>query len=598
MPPEDNDALVELKIMCVHGLGDHRESTWKADWEKAIVSCFPESDRLKLEFVFVSYDHIFADTNISASEAVSAVWKLTRSGVGSLFRGRRGFFSDVSDRIKWTAGYVVAWLDDEGFKKKTRKLILDALVKEKPNFVLAHSLGSLITYNAFTHRDAADPAVQAILSNANYVTLGSQLGNPFVVRNLTPGRLDQVSARHWYHLFNKHDNVFTSPIRLWNATNFTQIQTHFDIDGIADHAAHEYLAHQNTIEEIWQPAFNGSLRRAFAPPPPPKTKAKAKQIKMKARKALLVGINDYPNESDRLEGCVNDVYEMSAVLQEYGFPPDSIRVCLNDRATAAGILERLEWLLDSPTPDSELVFYYSGHGAQIPEYGLDNEPDRYTETLVPYDFDWSTETAVTDDQIYSLYSQLPYDTRLAMIFDCCHSGGIHRDGGMRVRGLTPPDDIRHRSIQWNPGKQMWEQRGYKPLNDSFSSDGKVLTEFFGENGATTKLGRASIVRGMTEKDYESRKAEDGEAGNLGPYLPLIIEACQESQYSYEYRHGVTSYGAFTFALKTRLRMAKTKITFEELVTDVSGVLAELGFDQLPQVLGPEEVRRSAIPWKL
>jgi hypothetical protein len=37
------------------------------------------------------------------------------------------------------------------------------------------------------------------------------------------------------------------------------------------------------------------------------------------RRALLVGINEYPDPSDRLEGCVNDVFLMSSLLQESGY---------------------------------------------------------------------------------------------------------------------------------------------------------------------------------------------------------------------------------------------------------------------------------------
>jgi hypothetical protein len=39
----------------------------------------------------------------------------------------------------------------------------------------------------------------------------------------------------------------------------------------------------------------------------------------------------------------------------------------------------------------------------------------------------------------------------------------------------------------------------------------------------------------------------GDHRRVGPYLPLIIEACQEKEFSYEYRDGATSYGAFTYA---------------------------------------------------
>ena len=80
------------------------------------------------------------------------------------------------------------------------------------------------------------------------------------------------------------------------------------------------------------------------------------------------------------------------------------------------------------------------------------------ECLVPYDFDWTPEHAVTDKQFLNLYSQLPYDSHFVAIFDCCHSGGMTREGGRKARGITPPDDIRHRALRWNAELQMWEDR--------------------------------------------------------------------------------------------------------------------------------------------
>jgi hypothetical protein len=74
-----------------------------------------------------------------------------------------------------------------------------------------------------------------------------------------------------------------------------------------------------------------------------------------------------------------------------------------------------------------------------------------------------------------------------------------------------------------------------------------------------------------------------------------MEACGEAELSYEYRHGVQSYGAFTYALATQLRRYR-RVTFETLVERVGDQLAELGYRQQPQVLGPSEVRSSMIPW--
>lgn len=51
-------------------------------------------------------------------------------------------------------------------------------------------------------------------------------------------------------------------------------------------------------------------------------------------------------------------------------------------------------------------------------------------------FDYMPEHAVTDKQFLNLYSQLPYDSHFAAIFDCCHSGGMTREGARKARGIT------------------------------------------------------------------------------------------------------------------------------------------------------------------
>ena len=159
---------------------------------------------------------------------------------------------------------------------------------------------------------------------------------------------------------------------------------------------------------------------------------------------------------------------MSSVLQESGFDPEEIRVVLDERATAQGIMERLHWLLDGVRDGDERMLFYSGHGAQIPGYNAKDEPDHVDECLVPYDFDWSPARAILDKQFCEMYSQLPYGSYFVAMFDCCHSGGITRDGGPRVRGLTPPDDIRHRALRWEPSESMWVPRDFPALNRSLA----------------------------------------------------------------------------------------------------------------------------------
>ena len=54
-------------------------------------------------------------------------------------------------------------------------------------------------------------------------------------------------------------------------------------------------------------------------------------------------------------------------------------------------------------------------------------------------------------------------------------------------------------------------------------------------------------------------------------MPILLEACSESQSAYEYQHGSVSYGAFTYALcegLNRGRKADTRlppVTFEKLI---------------------------------
>lgn len=583
-----------IKILGVHGLGDHRTSPWKAEWQAAVRSCFDADTEVTLEFSFAEYDEIFDDTDIDFADTMKALWKLGLSGLGGLARRQRGF-DDISDRVRWTAGYVVAWVEDKGFQERTRQLVLDTVRDVKPDVILAHSLGSLVTYNAFIHADAGGGAVAKALKSARYVTFGSQIGNPFVVGNLTHGRVQMPGVRHWHHLYNEHDDVFTARIRQQGVADFSQLLTPFDIPGVGDHAATSYLTHNVTIGSLWRPlALVTTGAKALGKTVDPWARTVPRRTAAKpGRKALLVGINEYPRESDRLAGCVNDVFTMSAVLQECGFAPEEIRTCLDDRATASGILSRLDWLLDDAQPGDQLVFYYSGHGARVPEYGEFEEPDRLTETLVPWDFDWTPETSISDEQIYGLYSQLPYEAQLMLLFDCCHAGSMHRQSGAKARGISPPDDIRHRQLKWHLDTQMWVDRDFAPLNPAFSPDDEANDQFFGVNRATVRLGRAAMLRRDSEKQYRSVTGASKKKP-VGPYLPLIIEACGENELSYEYRHGATSYGAFTFCLASVLR-EEAKITYKDLVAKVGERLGQLQYDQRPQILGPTVHMDAEVP---
>ena len=142
--------------------------------------------------------------------------------------------------------------------------------------------------------------------------------------------------------------------------------------------------------------------------------------------------------------------------------------------------------LTAPRTARSASCYYSGHGAQLPDYNAGEQIDHVDECLVPYDFHWTQDSAITDDDFLRYYSALPYSAKFFAIFDCCHSGGLTRDGARKVRAITPPDDIRHRMLRWNKAEQMWEERDLRSLNPDFGGSREMRRKIHGVQTATRK----------------------------------------------------------------------------------------------------------------
>lgn len=582
-----------VKILCVHGVGQHKPGgVWEQEWRQAIaLGIAGTGNECNVDVEFCYYDDIFSQHDISLADSFEAVAKLLKNGITSVFKNTRGH----DGQLRWTAGMVLQWVENETLRQQTRQRLQQKINEVKPDVILGHSLGSLVCYDTFTF-----PQTRNVLDNRIFVSLGSQIGNAFVAGNFRAGRIEPLEqARHWYHLYNKEDDVFTAPLRLYH-DRFTQIETDFDEPGVADHSAPAYLAHKNTANIVWQrlalepnnpKLYN--LPRAVAAAEEPVATAKTRaRLRAPSHRALLVGLNDYPDSSMRLEGCVNDAYLMSSVLQGAGFKPDNIRMVLDKRATRAGIEERLDWLLDGARAGDQRLFYYSGHGAQLPTYGDGDKVDRKDESLVPYDFDWSTDKAFTDDQFHDLYSQLPYETKFMAIFDCCHSGGLTRGSMARVRGINPPDDIYHRSILWREDLGLWLDRDLTTKKEAAETAYEKTATIYRRS-----FGRARSLRNVDREKYlRLREAQH----HCGPFMPVLFYASMESEFAYEYRHGSVSHGAFTFALAKNLRnyVARYRAapSFNKLQQLVAKDLSRLGNPQHCSLLGPKAWLDKEVPF--
>jgi hypothetical protein len=145
---------------------------------------------------------------------------------------------------------------------------------------------------------------------------------------------------------------------------------------------------------------------------------------MKAR-ALLFGLN-YPHiPGSSLNGCINDVKNMSDFLSTTMNIPCSVFTDEKDPAqtSARSIIQNIYTLaLQSYSEQLDLVYiHYSGHGSYMLDKSGD-EKDGQDECLVPSDY--QTSGMITDDLINNVLIHINPKTRVICVFDCCHSGTI------------------------------------------------------------------------------------------------------------------------------------------------------------------------------
>ncbi len=620
-----------MKILCVHGIGHQEErANWRQDWQTSITTRVREWDaNVALDIRQFAYDDLFAAASTSAPVYLTALARLLKSWV--LHTGERDIFG-LFDKTRWTVGMVAQWTALHDLRAQLRANLAAEIKAFAPDVILAHSLGSLITYDTLRNIGTAD-ALGSF--NGSLVTFGSQIAHPAVCE-VIGGRVEMpVALARWWNLFNENDLVFTREISVAStpgAPVFDEVLTPF-FQPLPNHDADCYLTHEQAREELWRPLVTGAGRaRAIAIASPADKDVTPQPAPARpALRALLVGIADYANPEYQLLGPVNDVFLVSQTLQEMGVEPDAIRVVLNERATAAAIRERLAWLLNDTRDGDTVFFYFSGHGAQVPAYGRDAEVDHIDECLVPYDFNWEQGNAIFDDEFAGLYSQLPYGAKFVSMLDCCHAGGMQRavgavgGGAPGVRSIAIPDDIRHRALRWDRAKQMWlprEQlvrkgRARKEAMQSVevqkestvAAETKVAARI-GQDGTLRRIGRGQALRGDDTAAYDNRRKD---YDHHGPYMPVLLEACAENQSAYEYQHGAVSYGAFTYALCESLNLGRdvarssrgtrskkgatspTALTFDALIQATSRrVKAVASGPQTPQLVCPEFRRAQTI----
>jgi len=270
-----------------------------------------------------------------------------------------------------------------------------------------------------------------------------------------------------------------------------------------------------------------------------------------AKKALLVGINDYApagTGGPDLRGCVNDVHDMANTLSMLGIvpaTPPSMRILTDCRATRAAIMDALQWLITGARKGDRLVFYYSGHGSQVIDVSGD-EPDGKDETICPHDF--ATAGMILDDDLRKIFSSLSAGVNLDVILDSCHSG----TGTRELSALATTSDelsVSYRYVE-------------PPIDVSFFLDSYPSLP----------------VRGIL------KQRKGGKEAIVAPGLNQVLWAgCRSNQTSAEASFDGVYRGLFTLNFCKVLRGAGVTITRQNLNIQICRNIKASGYAQVPQL---------------
>ncbi len=146
------------------------------------------------------------------------------------------------------------------------------------------------------------------------------------------------------------------------------------------------------------------------------------------RKALVVGINDYPG-SARLHGCVNDANAIGELLSTHGDGSPNFDLLVSTSVRTKAALKSL--IIQLFRTDSETcLFYFSGHGCISESGGY----------IVTPDFS-QHDQGVSMDEILALANQSPARNKIILV-DCCYSGTmgtprlLNSSGALIHKGVT------------------------------------------------------------------------------------------------------------------------------------------------------------------
>jgi hypothetical protein len=163
--------------------------------------------------------------------------------------------------------------------------------------------------------------------------------------------------------------------------------------------------------------------------------------------AVVIGIADYKGRSNDLEFTDDDAQDMYDYLIDQGYPKGNIKLLLNRGAKGDAIYAAIDWMKQWEGPNSECVFFYSGHGSTYDGYN-DGDSEYTDETIIEYNLRHILDGFLRD--AFSGYES----QKIAFIFDSCYSGGMDDLAGSGRVVVMACDE---NELSWEGAD--WQQNG-------------------------------------------------------------------------------------------------------------------------------------------
>lgn len=275
-----------------------------------------------------------------------------------------------------------------------------------------------------------------------------------------------------------------------------------------------------------------------------------------AKRALCIGINDYPGTDMDLRGCVNDAEDWAAELARRSF---SVETLLDAKASKAALVKGIRALVQGASTGDSLIITFSGHGTYAPDTSGD-ESDGLDEALCPYDI--KQGNVLIDDEIHTLFAERKPGVRILLISDSCHSGTVTRAAPVDPEAEGPRPRFMPMGT-WLPDDQLPR-----------APNGKV----------------ASVV------GFLAGVSPFAGAISLGNGHDLLLSGCAEgpNNFSYDAKIAGRPNGAFTYYALKALKRMSAMATYAEWHAEIRKALPSANYPQTPQLFGSKKAFRNKL----